>query len=293
MNDFSRHQTLLGIFCMIGATLSLALMGTCVKQLAGHVPISQVLFFRFSFGLTLLLPFVFTLKSFSFRVPTPLHYSIRIISALLAVSASYFALQYISVADVYLLTNTAALFVPFVAALLLRVKLIKGVIATSSIGFIGAIMVLKPDSGIVSLPAIVAFASAIFVAISIVEVRLIGSGSTPLQMIFYYQLMGALCAGFVALFQWQPISSQDQLWLLMGVACFGFIYQWGLTHALNRASVRIISPLLFLSVIYGVIIDWLFWDHIPGLVTIIGMALVMAGAIATILYGQKVIYGKK
>lgn len=290
MADSHRHKTYQGVVFMLVATLALALMGMCVKQMRGAVPVFEIMLVRYGIGLVWLLPFIFR-KRFSFRVNCSWHYVARIVAALIAVSCSYFALQFMPVADVYLLTNTAALFVPIVAFFLLKAKTSKEVVISSLIGFGGAALVLRPTAGVFAWPALVALGSGLLVAVSIVELRLIGGRSTPLQTIFYYHLGGAIYGVCFAFFNWQPLGGH--LWSLGGVALFGFIYQWMLTYSFRVASVRIISPLLFISVLYGAVIDWIVWGHVPHGLTVLGMLLVTGGAIATVLLGQRTIYGKK
>lgn len=285
-----RHRTTLGVAYMLVATLMLALMGLCVKELGGSVPVFEILLFRYSLGLICLLPFTLC-KSFSFRVNCSWHYAARIAAALIGVSCTYFALRFIPLADTYLLTNTAVLFVPPIAYLLLGAKTSRWVILTSLIGFLGAAFVLRPNSALFAWPALIALLAGLLIAVSIVELRLIGGRSTPLQTLFYYHLGGVVYGGIFTLFHWEPI--EGHLWSLGGVALFGFVYQWMFTLSFRAASVRIISPLLFISVLFGAIIDWLVWRHVPESLTVVGMALVIAGSIATVLIGQKTTrYGK-
>jgi len=283
------RKTLLGVFFMLIATLALALMGMSVKQIRGALPVFEIMLFRYILGLLCLLPFVFH-KSFSFRLDCSWHYAARILSALMGVSCSYFALRFMPVADVYLLTNTAALFVPPIAFFLLKVRTSKWVILTSLIGFVGAAFVLRPNAGVIAWPAILALGAGLLMAVSIVELRLIGGRSTPLQTLFYYYLGGVVYSALFAFIDWQPM--RGHLWSLGGVALFGFIYQWALTYSFRAASVRIISPLLFVTVLFGVIIDWVVWNHVPQGLTLLGMALVIVGSISTVCVGHKTIHGK-
>lgn len=283
------RKTLIGVLYMLVATLMLALMGMCVKQVKGSIPVFEIMFFRYSLGLVCLLPLTLR-KNFSFRVNCSWHYTGRILAALLGVSCSYFALRFLPVADVYLLRSTAALFVPLVAFFLLKARTSKWVILTSLIGFAGAAFVLKPNSGVFAWPALIALGAGLLTAVSIVELRLISGRSSPLQTVFYYHLGGAAFGGLLTLFNWQPIG--ESLWSLGGVALFGFMYQWALTYTFRFGSVRIVSPLLFVTVFFGALIDWIVWDHVPQFLTIVGMCLVIAGSIATVILGHKTIYGK-
>jgi len=74
---------------------------------------------------------------------------------------------------------------------------------------------------------------------------------------------------------------------VLGIGVLGTLYQVFATLSYVVAPVRLMSPLLFLGVIFGGIFDWLWWNHAPDLITISGMGLVILGATLTVYFAQK------
>ncbi len=66
-----------------------------------------------------------------------------------------------------------------------------------------------------------------------------------------------------------------------------------LSHAVKHASSRVVTPLLYTSVIYGGIVGWAVWGNIPPLINFVGIILVVIGSMFVIYYGQSNIKKKK
>ncbi len=95
-----------------------------------------------------------------------------------------------------------------------------------------------------------------------------------------------LVSGVVAIGQWQTPTPNICL-LLLGIGVFGTLYQVFATCAYVTAPVRLISPLLFFMVIFGGLLDWIIWDHVPSEVTSIGAIIIVIGSTITIYFGKK------
>ena len=155
------------------------------------------------------------------------------------------------------------------------------------LGFIGVGIILNPGKEILSAPSLIALGSGLLAAIAIVQMRLISKTSTTKQMLFYYFLISTLAAGLVAILQWQTPESMKIWLLLLGIGIFGTLYQVFATLSYVTAPVRLMSPLIFLMVVFGGVFDWLLWNNIPSLLTIVGAGCVIAGAFITVYFGHK------
>lgn len=247
----------------------------------------MLIFFRFSMSLILLLPWVIKNPNFTFRVHKPVQYLIRILSALLALFFVFYAIKFIPLVDALLLNNTSPLFVPLIAWLLTGAKTPAKALFGIVLGFFGIAIILHPGLKIMSLASLIALASGLFAALAIVQMRLISKTSQTIQMLFYYFLISTIISGIITALQWKSPLDFEIWVLLLGIGIFGTLYQVFATMAYVTAPVRLISPLVFLTVIFGGLFDWLLWGNTPSLLTCIGALLVIIGAIITIYFGQK------
>jgi drug/metabolite transporter (DMT)-like permease len=289
-----RQSIKLGILYGVFSSFSFATMSVFVKLIGKDLPTSTLIFFRFGTSLILIAPWILTDAKFTFKMHQPIRYVIRILAALLALFCVFYAIKFISLVDALLLSNTAPLFVPIIVFIITGAKTPKKAIFGIVLGFVGVGIILHPGKEIFSSSAsIIALASGILAAFAIVQVRLISKTSTTKQMLFYYFLVSTILAGIAALFQWKT-PEHLQTWLfLLGIGVFGTLYQLFSTLSYVTAPVRLMSPLFFLIVVFGGIFDWLLWNNLPSLLTIIGAVLVIIGAITTVYFGQKEIFVAK
>ncbi|MEX0962170.1 MAG: DMT family transporter [Simkaniaceae bacterium] len=284
--DYQNYNVKKGVFWIFIATISFAIMSALVKIIGDRVTIPTIIFFRFGLGFLLLLPwFLKDIKGILHSV-CPWKLFFRSILALIAIFFTYMAIRRIPLVNAILLTNTASLFIPLVIRIALKRKTPVAVWWGVLIGFLGVVIVLNPGRDIFNLGSIYGLLSGLFAAVALVILRLMGIQTRPSQIFFYYFATSTLIGGIGAIFLREPLDLETML-LLLGIGIFGLIYQVGLTYGLKSAPVRLMSSLLFLSVVFGGFLDWLLFSHIPSLLTFLGMLLVVFGSLITIIWGRK------
>lgn len=212
---------------------------------------------------------------------------VRDIVGLSACFFLFMALKTMPLVDSMLLNNTAPIWVPFIAFLWLKVRMRKEIWLTIGVGFLGVIAILKPDSGIFLNGSIYALLSGILTAISFVALARLKCTESTTCILFYYSLLGIITMlplGFL-------IPSQRDLWLLLLVGLFGFTGSALLAYSFEHGKASTLAPLIYTTVVFSGILDWLIWHHIPDLVTFLGMILVIGGSILSIHFEQR--YQKK
>ncbi|KTD26017.1 MULTISPECIES: DMT family transporter [Legionella] len=283
-----RIQSLkLGLLYGVISAFSFATMSVFVKKIGGLLPTSQLIFFRFAISLMILLPWIITDKTFRLKVEHPMQYVVRILAGLMALFCVFYVVKFLPLVDALLLNNTAPLFVPLIAWALLGAKTPKKAILGIIIGFLGVGLILNPGHEILSFASVIALASGFLTALAIVQMRIISKSSSTKQMLFYYFMISTLASGFVAALQWESPESSE-IWLfLLAIGVFGTSYQIFATLSYATAPVRLMSPLVFLIVVFGGFFDWLIWDYVPNLFTLLGAILVIIGTIITVYFGHK------
>ncbi len=276
----------LGVFYGVIAAFAFALMSVFVKQVGQQLPTSMLIFFRFGVSLMLLLPCIFRSSQFTLKITTPVRYMIRILCALVALFCVFYAIKFIPLVDALLLSNTTPLFVPIIVWLLVGAKIPKKASLGIILGFVGIALILNPGKEIFSLPALIALFAGGLAALAIVQLRLISKVSSTQQMLFYYFSVSTLVSGVIAVIQWQAPASLHVWLLLICIGIFGAGYQIFSTLAYVIAPVRLMSPLLFLTVVFGGCFDWLLWNNIPTILTIVGCVITILGAMITIYFGH-------
>jgi len=282
-------DTTKGIYLGIIAAVSIAIMGVFVKLIGTSQSNFTILFFRFIISLLILLPIMFKDKSFSFKIKFPYQLSVRMIFGFLAIALYFYAIQHIELVNAILLESSYPIFVPLVIYILTRNKTNKKVILGILISFIGIIIVLKPGSDIFQPVSVIALLAGVCASISYVflKMMLFKDKTQMLNLLFYFFLFGSIVPIPFMIFDMKPIDTY-QWFYLVGVGIFGYGYQYLMTKALQLASVRIISPLIYISVIAGGCFDWLIWSVTPSYFTLVGTIVTILGGVFVIINRNQV-----
>jgi len=284
VNQNLKHGIIFGLI----SAFFFAIMSIFVKILGPNLPVSMLIFFRFSLSLLFLIPFLLRDPEFEFKlIPShPKMYFMRIFCPMIALAIIFYSIPRFKIVDVLLLQNSAPLFVPLLAWLIAGVSTPKMVKIGIVIGFIGVAITLNPTSNLLDdIYSLIPLAAGLMIAITVVYIRLIGKVNTPKQIFFYYFFFTTLISGIWVIFDWKTPVGTEQWILIIGISLSGLIYQVFSTMSYLKAPVRIMSPLVFMQTVFGGILDWFILDNIPGISTLIGAILVITGGVITVYFG--------
>jgi drug/metabolite transporter (DMT)-like permease len=277
-----------GVICMITAFFFVAVCSALVKGVSDtRLPTPVIVFFESLIPLTAIVIWHLRQGIRKFSLATK-HPGLQITQGVVGFLTSYLlylAVRSIPTVNGVLLNTSAPLFIPVICFFWFRTRIDLKLLLSIALGFIGIIMILKPSSAIFHQPAdLIALLSGVAVAFDdIILGRLESSGEERTDVtLFYVFLMTTIISGLLAIPVWQtPAGSQWFYLLAIGSGFLGI--QLFLVLALGLAPVTTVSPFMYFGVIFAGLIDWIFWDMIPDILTVAGIVLVVAGAIGSIL----------
>ncbi|MCF7806325.1 MAG: DMT family transporter [Simkaniaceae bacterium] len=281
------HKTKI-ITASISAVLAaafLAIMSGLTKIARAETSLEMALFFRFTVGFLISLPFCLSFKNFSFRVPKLWLHILRAIMAFSALFCLFYALKYLPLFNVLLLGITYPLFIPILVYFFFRRRLSIKMILGISLGFVGVIFVLQPDaSKILDFHSFIAILAGFLIAVTFLIVRVLHRESSSAQINFYYPFFAMLCAWIFAAFNWEwPSAHMLPILIAMGVT--GVLYQFLIVYALKLAHASLISPLMYTSILFSALFEWAYWGDLPNAYGWFGFALIFCGACITVWIG--------
>ena len=262
-----------GILWVLLSALFAVMTDAASKWLIQSYPLSQVLWVRFSvhfaMGLALVgraLPTTIVTS----RLPLQLARS----ACLFGATAFFIsALKLIPLAD-----GMAILFLSPVFATALSVPLLgekvgirrwAGVIA----GFAGAMIVIRPGTGVMGLGAVLAVIATIMGGLYHLTTRRLGLIDRPLTTVLYTPLVAFVAFGLVAPFVWVPPDATA--WALMiSMGVFSVFSHYAFIHALQLAPVAVASPLTYTSLIWATLFGYIVFAELPDAWTILGAAII-------------------
>jgi drug/metabolite transporter (DMT)-like permease len=193
----------------------------------------------------------------------------------------FFALARLPLATAVTLNYTAPLFLAALSAWWLREHHGRGLIGAVLLGFVGIILLLRPQvQDQAWLPALAGLVSGVLAAVAYVNVKQLGRlGEPEWRVVFYFTLLStAGGAAWMAFAGFHRPQAQDWPWLV-GIGVTATLAQLALTRAYHRGRTLTVGSLAYTTVgfsaIYGVL---LFGETLP-LAAWAGMAVVAAAGI--------------
>jgi len=268
------------------ASIFMALMGATVKFGSANLTAESMVFWRNFVSMIILLPWLLfyppkgalpkKIKTKQWRI-----HLVRGVCSFFAAFLYFYSLKFLDLTSATLLFNTIPIFVPIIVFIWKKIIIQHRLWWAIGIAFLGIIMILHPGGKIFQYASLLALLSGIVGAISLVALRFAHYSESPPVMLFYLFNICMICSGIISLFtfkaNWMNLNAFDfRLLILLGI--FGFLYQFCLNSAIKFAPIRLLSPFIYMAVIFTMILDKVIWKVSFSPLTYVGFVLIVLGA---------------
>ena len=276
---------------MVVSALSFSLMGVCVKQVGGRIPVAEVVFARaiVSVALSWWLLHRAGIPAWGKRRWLLIWRGAIGTAALVCV---YAALAALPLAAATVLQYLYPPFTALLAWLMLGEPIGKRVLAAMALGWLGVLLVAQPagllqgGATLAVVPVLIAVAGALFTAFAYVSVRSLGTSEHPLVIVFYFPLVALpLSLPLVALNPVLPTPA-ELLWLV-GVGVFTQLGQVYLTRSLTALPAARATAISYVQVLFAGGWGWLLFGESIDSWTIAGAGLVLAATLVSLSHSQQ------
>jgi len=260
-----------------------SLQGVVVKLLAERYDTIQISFARFAFGLISLLPFVLASRG---REPARalvttgrlrLHMT-RSFMSVISIWCGFYAIAYLPLATATAITFTRPLFLVLLALLFLGeiVRWRRG--AATAIGFLGVLIVLRPD-GLSADPAmLVALLGAALSADIIILIKKLSHTERNVTILFYFSVFTTLYAAIPVAFVWRTPDAYD-LGLLALVGVLALAGQALNLRGYRAGETTAVTPFDYTRLLSAILLGWWFFLEVPDGWTLLGAAIVIVSTL--------------
>ncbi|MFC4272364.1 DMT family transporter [Sneathiella chungangensis] len=264
---------------MILACLLLSVMGGMIRFVADTgMPVFQIVFLRNVAGLLFFLPWFFKSGLGVLKTKRIGAYSIRSLVGFASMISWFYAVSVLPLADAVALNFTAPIFGTILAIFILHetVGIRRG--SAMIVGFIGAMIILRPGLTEMSLGAYAAVFSAITMAGSITMVKLLSRTESTAAMVAWTQILILPMSAVPAMFVWQ-MPTIEQLLSILFIGLLATLGHLSFTRAYSLADASVVMPFDFFRLIFSALIGFIFFMQEPDLFTYIGAAVIFASSI--------------
>ena len=270
-------QKSIAIIYMIISGFSFVIMHSAAKYLSEQIHIFEITFLRCALVIVVLTPIIFKEGKSIFITKQPKFQIYRIITNSIAMLCFFYGLTLTTLSQVTALNLTVPIFTTLLAFLFLKEKLRKHRLFALFVGFLGTIIVLRPDISI-NIGGILILISALIWSVSLIFIKRLTETDSSVT-ISLYAGVGMIPATFVAAYPYLIMPNLYQFSIIFFIAVTGTIAQTLLNSAFKRGELAFLLPLDYLKLIWSVLIGYtIFVESTPYTLWIGGFLIVGASS---------------
>ena len=186
------------------------------------------------------------------------------------------ALRYMSLGDLHAVYATTPLMVTLLVGPMLGEFVGRRRRTAVAVGFLGALIIIRPGLGVMHWAAFMVLASGLCFALYSIATRKVGGRDSVETSTLYTAVAGTLMLTPFGIAQWQPIDLNGAL-LMGGISLTGLLGHLLYIRALSHAPAVVIQPLTYLLLVWAVFYGFVLFGTLPDLWTVVG-ALVVVGS---------------
>lgn len=262
---------------MIMATFLLSVMLGLIRFVSFELHPFEVVFFRNLFGLGILLPVLLKAGIEPLRTKRIGLHSIRGLLQSASMCLFFYGLSLTTLAKVAALNFTAPLFASVAAVLLLREPLGFNRASALVVGFLGALVILRPGLAVFNVGAGMILTSAMIWGVVLIIIKRLAVTESSLTITLYMMLYLTPLTLIAAIFVWEWPTLVQLGWLVAVGSC-GTAGHLCMAQALKDADTTAVMPFDFGRLIWAGLIGFLFFSEIPDVWTVVGAVVIFSAA---------------
>ena len=254
----------------VGVTVAVRYLGTSMNPV-------QAAFIRYCFGIVLILPLLSRAGVMSLDRDRLGFHALRGLVHGGGVILWFLAMSRIPISEVTALGFTTPIFVTLGAAVFLSERLKPYRVAAVLIGFIGALLILRPGLRVIDIGALAQLGAAPLFACSYLMAKSATRREASSMIVVLLSVFCTLTLALPALLVWRT-PTLDELLLLGLTALLATSGHYCMTRALEAAEVSAVQPFTFLQLVWATILGLILFDETPDVWIWIGGAVIVSSA---------------
>ncbi|MEL6914748.1 MAG: DMT family transporter [Pseudomonadota bacterium] len=274
----------LGAALISGAMLVFTVMSGFIK--AAEVPAGQAVFFRSVFAMPVIFAWLWQSGHLGdgLRTVRWQAHALRGIVGTCAMGLGFAGLLYLPLPEVTAIRFATPIMLVVLAALMLGERFRFFRLGAVLLGLVGVMIILWPRLGgglgdAATLGALLTLGSAALAALAQVFVKGMSEQESTSAIVFYFSLTAGVLGLCTLPFGW-VWPSLEQAAYLVGAGLIGGLGQIFLTASYRFADAGALAPFTYTSMVWSIILGWLWFAEIPTAQMLLGSLIVIAaGAI--------------
>ncbi len=267
-----------GILLMLATIFLFSAMDALAKTLATRYDVLQVVWARYAGQMFVATLFLAPRLISSLRTK---YIGLQLLRSgfLFGATMCFFtALSQMGLAQATAVMNLHPVLLTLGAALILGEKLGPRRIIGIILALIGAMIVIRPGTGVFSWVSLLPLAAGTLYASYALTTRVLGRAESPLTSFLYTALIGTLGASLLVPSVWAPPTPADWGWMLV-LGCIGASSQFLLIKSLTIAEAGLVAPFGYSGVVFASIWGLILFSTAPDVYTLLGSSIIVAAGL--------------
>jgi len=266
-------SSLFAISLMIISGLFFVLMHSAVKYLSKEVHIFEIAFFRCALVIFVLAPIIFQQGKKIFKTKQPKVQFLRITTNSVAMLCFFYGISTTPLAQLTTLGFTVPIFATILAVIFMKEKIRLRRTTALIVGFIGTIIVMRPDISI-ELGALLIIFSSFLWSICLIFIKKLTETDSAVTISLYFGI-GMIPATFALALPILEMIDLRQFIILLFIAVTGTLAQTIMNSALEKGELALLLPFDFLRLIWSVLIGYALFSEEPTITLWLGGFLII------------------
>ncbi len=190
----------------------------------------------------------------------------------------FYSLTIMPVNNAIALSFTAPLFTTILAMILLSEKVGYHRMMALLLGFVGAIIVLRPGTSAFNIQSLLVLGTTCFWALASVFMKMLSRTEKPITIVFYFTLIMIPVSFPFAYMHWEPLTLID-LMVLIAIGVTSSLGQLSLTTAISKSDTSFVVQFDFFRLIFSAIFAYLAFHQTLEPPVLFGAIIITASTI--------------
>lgn len=280
------RDLLIGVSLSVFTVFMSSTISAMTKHLSATVHTAAIISVQYGLSLALIMPLVLRHGAISLKTQRPGMHLLRGVSGCACFYLYYYCLGQISLVEATLLRSSAPLMVPLLIVVGFGQRISRSLWIPLLVGFVGVMTILRPGFTQLSVWHLLALASGLGLALSMVSTRVLVESEPQHRILFYYFAISFAVSLPFFFLNYRPIPA-EAWWGMIYIAVVAYLCFVMYTLAYRYVPASLLAPTSYFGVVFGGLMDWLIWHHVPDAVTVVGSVLVILGGVLVWRVGRE------
>lgn len=276
-----------GILWMLLSCFGASVMMAIVRHLSTELPSTLIVFYRNFFCIIWFLPWLVYTRARHIRTSRWKLYGLRGLLGMVAMQLWFYSLATVELPLAVALSFTSPLITALLAVVLFKEKGGPAVWGALGVGFIGAVVILRPGFESFNPQAIWVMVTAAIWSTSGVIIKSLSRTDSPVAITCFMGLVMAPLSLPIALYHWQWVEDPALIFWLAALGAVSNLFQIAMSYAIATTDLVHILPYDFSRLVFVSLIAWPVFGETLDVVTVTGAVIILASAVFATRYESR------